>query len=223
MRWKARNPNPSHVARHTLIVACTGSGKSTLLLSGEVMKIDRSLRVVGYDDVGTLPGLYYSSRAGFLRALKSGLSKQGFRIFYGGTKTPSDYMWFCEVVWSILDGDKETVVLTEELASVSSSSGKAEGPQLVLLNEGRKYGAVCVNTCQKTTEISKTVVSQSRVWFCGQQAVTDAAKSAAVVNVRESDIKALRIGEFYRYAGGPDPGVLVRPKLREKSGVKWMD
>jgi hypothetical protein len=229
MRFKPRNPNTEHEPLHQLLLAATGGGKSQLLKSGLVVPLSKDTRVVGYDDVGSLPGLYYTSRRGFLTALRKAVSRGGgYRVFYGGDQSTADYCWWCEVVWSILDGDHITYAVSEELSGPSPSSGEAPEPMALLLTQGRKYGLRHVGTTQRPPQISKTFYTQSRVKWVGQQDPYDVRSMARLAGVTEQQIKELQVedkawGQFYRSDGRASGGELVTVKFGPKKGVRWVD
>lgn len=222
------NPNSRHPARHQLIIGCTGSGKSQLLGSGLVVPIKRDTRLIGYDDVGVLPGLYYSTRLGFLGALRTAKKRNnGFSVFYGGTQTEEDYCWFCDVVWSQLDGDRLTHVVSEEVNTSIHRSGEAPPEVAIMMVQGRKYGLIHTATGQYPSWISSTFYSQSRIKYVGQQEMSDAKKMSLVAGVTEQQIKDLQSNEkrceFYRNEGRSTGGELVVVKPRDPVGIKWMD
>lgn len=239
MEYRPPNPNPQHPAQHTLIMGCTGSGKSQMLKSGLVVPMTRDTRVIGYDDVGSLPGLYYSTRKGFLAALKVALKKGGgFRIFYAGTQAPADHEWWCGVVRSILDGNHITYAVTEELAACSSGPGEAAPNAAWLMNQGRKYGLRFVGLTQRPQEIPKTYYSQCNIKIIGAQSEENAKKAARAAAVTEDKIRelaALNDAEhdavakvqhwchFYRNEGRAGGGELVRIKPGPAKGVIWKD
>lgn len=237
--YRPPNPNPEHPARHALIMGCTGSGKSQMLKSGQVVPLDKDARVVGYDDVGSLPGLYYSSKAGFVAALKAAIKRGGgFRIFYAGTQTTADHEWWCGVVRSILDGNHITYAVTEELAAVCPHAGEAPPNAAWLLNQGRKYGLRFVGLTQRPQEISKTYYSQCTIKIIGAQSEENARKAARAAAVTEDKIRELaELNEaafdaatqrqtachFYRNEGRAGGGELVKITPGPAKGVVWKD
>lgn len=224
LEFKPPNQNPEHKAAHVLVMGCTGSGKSQLLKSGLIVPRDRDARVIGYDDVGSLPGLYYSSRRGFLAALKAAQRKGGgFRIFYGGTQTSADHEWWCSVLWSQLDGNHITYGVTEELAAVCLHAGEAEPELARCMNQGRKYGLRFVSLTQRPQEIYKTVYSQSVVKFVGQQSEENVKKAARVAGVSEEQIEQLEPLQFYKNEGRAGAGELVQITASAPVGVIWKD
>ena len=223
MRFRPVNPDPSLPARHTLYLAVTGGGKSQALKQNPQIPADA--RVIGWDHSGDHPGIHYYGRGTFIAALKHAITRGGpFRIFYAGDKDPQAFEWWCEVVWSILDGKIPTVALVEELAAVCPSAGRATPNAAVLLNEGRKYNLQFHGTSQKPQEVAKTYFDQCTVKYIGQQ------KSAAMVRkmstelgVSEADILSLQPLEFFRDEGRAGAAERVKFKYRKPSGVIWRD
>lgn len=237
--YRPPNQNPGHPARHTLIWGCTGSGKSQILKSGHVVPLEKDVRVIGYDDVGSLPGLYFTSRKGFVSALKAAIKRGGgFRVFYAGTQTTEDHEWWCDVVRSCLDGNLVTYVVTEELASVCPHAGEAPPNAAWLLNQGRKYGVRFVGLTQRPQEISKTYYSQCTIKIVGAQSEENEKKAARAAGVSEEAIKALAAKNeeywnprteryervhFYRNEGRASGGELLAIVPSAAKGVNWKD
>lgn len=223
MRFMPKNANTEHPAMHQLLVGCTGSGKSQLLKSGLVVPHGKDHRVIMYDDVGSLPGLYFHSRPTFLKALQRADARGGgFRIGYAGRQDNDDHEWWCEVVWSVADGSKITYAVTEELAAVCETAGRASRNAGILMNQGRKYGVRHVGTTQRPEEISKTYYSASPIKWIGQQDTEAMVKKmSAQAAVTPAQILALQTLQFYkseRRAGGAE---LVTIKFSRAKGVIW--
>lgn len=227
MKFKPVNPNSEHDAAHQFLVAATGGGKSQLLKSGLVVPLKRETRVVGYDDVGSLPGLYFHDWLKFLRALRAAVSRGGgFRVFYAGDQSTDDYLRWCEVVWGILDGDHVTYAVSEEMAG-PLRPGEAPKPVGMLLTQGRKFGLRHVGTTQRPALVPTTLYTQSRIKWVGQQDLYDQRNMARVAGVTEQQIRDLVSGkdrcEFYRTEGRSSGGELVAITPGPKVGVKWVD
>lgn len=185
--------------------------------------------MVGYDDVGSLPGLYFSSRIGFMKAYHRALSRGGgYRVFYAGDQTKADYSWWCEVVWENADGDHIQYVVSEELAGPSPGSGDAPEVMARLWSQGRKYGLRTVGTTQRPPQICKDFYTQSRIKWVGQQDLYDVPRMARVAGVTGQQARDLVVvkqvsGQFFRSEGSAAGGELVTVKFRPKTGVRWMD
>lgn len=223
MRFMPKNPNPRHDAMHQLIVGCTGSGKSQLLKSGLVVPHGKDVRCIMYDDVGSLPGLYFHSRLTFLKALKRAEERGGgYRIGYAGQQSNEDHEWWCEVVWSVLDGNKVTYAVTEELAAVCETAGRASRNAGIFMNQGRKYGLRHVGTTQRPEEISKTYYSASPIKWIGQQdteaMIKKMSAQAAVSPEKIVSLQSLQFFKSERRAGGAE---LVTIKGSDAKGVFW--
>jgi hypothetical protein len=224
MRFRARNPNPSHPARHTLYLAATGGGKSQALKwNPEIPR--KGARVVGWDHAGDHPGLHFYGRQSFIRALKHGIGRGGgFRIFYAGDKDPRAWEWWCEVVWAFLDGDHMTYAIGEELSAVCESTGKATPNAAVLLNEGRKYGLVFHGTSQKPQEVSKTYFDQCPIKFIGQQNSAAMCRRMSMESgATVAEIDALQPMQFFRSDGRKGGAELITVPYRAPAGVIWRD
>lgn len=223
MRFQPVNPNPEHLARHTLYLATTGGGKSQMLAQNPAIP-KTGARVILWDQAGDHAGLHYNEPQQFVRALKSAIAKGGgFRIAYSGLRTIERYEWFCEVVWSLLDGNVETHLLVEELSMVCAGPGKASPNAAVLLNEGRKFGLIFHGTSQKPQEVAKTYFDQCAVKFIGQQKGQAMRKRMALeLGITVEEVTALQPLQFYRDEGKADRPELITLKYRKRVGVRWM-
>lgn len=225
MRFRPKNPNDSLPNRHTFIWGTSGCGKSQLLVNGGLVPMLKGTRAIIWDDVGRLPGHYYRSRASFLRALMAASAGGGgFRIGYGGLQSPSEFEWFCEVVWSQLDGHRETFVACEELAAVSATTGEALPAAALLLNQGRKYGARFIGTTQRPQAVSKTFFDGCDIQYVGRQKTPAMRRKAAeVAGVTPDQIAALQNLQFYKDGDGAS-GQLVQVRYRAPGGgIHWHD
>lgn len=197
----AINPNPKLPNRHAGYFGITGSGKSQALKQNKALPA-RGVRVVLWDishDHGKGTS-YYSSRLEFVKALlRANASKRGFRIAWDGESSAKTLEWFFRVVWEILDGNKLTFTVIEELARCVETVGRA-APQLrKFCNEGRKYGGVLHFTTQRPQEIPKTVYDACAVFYVGKQKNANIKKFALLIDVPEPEIKALKQLEFWHY------------------------
>ena len=124
MRFRPKNPNPALPNRHTIYLAQSGFGKSQMLAQNPA--IPRSgARVLMWDGAGDHPGLHFESKVKFLQALKKGCgSGNGFRLAFAGSSV-AEFEWWCEVCWSVLNGDQLTYLIAEELSQVSPGAAKA--------------------------------------------------------------------------------------------------
>lgn len=235
MRFKPVNPNPAWPSAHALFLACTGGGKSQAVAQGagtvfgggapKVQPIPKGERVIIWDQAGDHAGLHYESRAGFLRALAAGIrGRRGFRVAYAGPQTVAEWEWFCEVVWSVLDGDYLTYLLSEELSAVCPSAGKATDNAAMLLNQGRKFGLRFRGVSQKPQEVAKTYFDQCTIKWIGQQkGLAMQKKMAQEIGVSPEQIARLEPLQFYVDDGRVGEPRLITLKYRKPTGVIWKD
>lgn len=228
MRFQPVNPDTSKPNRHTLYLATSGGGKSQALAQNPAVP-RYGARVIGWDQAGDHAGLHFTSKKSFLSALRAGLNEhanrgRGFRVFYAGPADPDEFEWWCEVVWSVLDGRHDTFLLVEELSAVCRGAGKAPPNAAVLLNQGRKYGAVFHATSQKPQEVAKTYYDNCQHRFIGQQLGTDMRrKMARELGIREEEIAALEPLTFLQHDGSAKPPEVVRLSFKKPAGVIWHD
>jgi hypothetical protein len=233
MRFEPVNPNPTWPTAHMLCLAATGGGKSqvvaqcggTVFEGGKpkVAPIPKGARVILWDQAGDHAGLHYSDKRAFLRALHLGIKRgKGFRIAYSGVRDVQTWEWFCEVVWSVLDGDVLTYVIAEELSAVCPSTAQATPNASVLMNEGRKYGLRFIGTSQKPQSIAKTFFTECNIKWIGQQMGEDMRKRMGrEIGVESDRVAALKPLEFFVHGGGADEPELIKLRYKLPSGVKW--
>ncbi|MAY02910.1 MAG: hypothetical protein CMQ38_08045 [Gammaproteobacteria bacterium] len=179
----AINPNPSLPNRNTIYLGASGSGKSQCLKQNpDIPKA--GARVFLYDPNQDHKAHHYQAKKDFgraaLAALKSG---KGFRIAYSGGYAEADHEWFCELMFSILNGKKITYIIDEELGASGNRSGKAAPHHARLLNQGRKYGMIYHGVVQFPTEVAKTVYRNCDVKYCGILETEIAKRMAVEINV----------------------------------------
>jgi len=210
----AINPNTTLSNKNTLYLACSGGGKSQALKQNREIPANGA-RVVMWDIDHDHRGQHFDTLEQFRRALITALkSGRGFRVAYSGEDTVEAFEAWCRMVWAILDGNKITYVIIEELADVSPSVSKATPEFGRLLRKGRKFGARLHVTSQRSAEIPKTAYTQCPVKWVGQQEAGDVRNMAKIAGVSVSDIEALQPLSYYVKQPGPDAGVLK--KLRYK-------
>lgn len=192
----AINPNTSHSNKNTCYIAMSGFGKSQALKQNIPA---RGARVILWDPDNDHKCHHYSNKKKFIAAVIAACkSGRGFRVGWDGVVDVSTFEWWCSVVWSVLDGNKQTIVVVEELADVSESSAKASFYWGQLNRKIRKYGGVLHWTTQRSQEVSKTAYSQAAIKFIGYP--NDGANLKALsgmVNVSEDELKALKPLEFF--------------------------
>ena len=226
MRFQPVNPNPKLAPRHALFLAATGGGKSQALAKYADGPTARDV-VLLWDISGDHAGMHYTTKSAFVRAVRHGLTQNkksgaGCRIAYAGVATPETWEWFCEVVWSVLDGKRITFVIAEELAAVCRSVNKATPNAAALLNQGRKYGLVFFATSQKPQEVSKTYFDQAAFKVIGQQKGAAMRKRMAnEIGVTPAQIAALNPLQFFIDDGTAAEPKVVQFKYKAPTGVKW--
>lgn len=193
----AINPNTRHSNRNTCYIAMSGFGKSQALKQSIPT---RGARVVLWDPDNDHKANHYQDKRQFIAALIAAVkSGRGFRIAWDGQVDVETFEWWCSVVWSVLDGNKELIVVIEELADVSESAAKASFWWGQLNRKIRKYGGVLHWTTQRSQEVSKTAYSQCAVKFIGYPNDGANLKAlATMVAVSEDSLKALKPLQFYR-------------------------
>lgn len=162
----ARFPDNAHSNRHTLVLGTSGSGKTRWLTKSR--DIAECKRVLLWDPEHDHWALHCHTRAEFVRAVKAALvSGKKFRIAYEPQNvTPEEFDWWCGVVWAVLDGRAETVVIVEEIADVVKA-GSAPTNWGFLTRKGRKYGARLYPVSQRPQQVDKTTVGMCPYKFAG--------------------------------------------------------
>lgn len=222
MRFQPPNPNPRWANEHTLYLGCSGSGKSQALeQNASVPKAGGN--VILWDQAGDHAGFHYTSRDAFLRAVIRGVQAgRGFRIAFAGNATVENYEWWCEVVWSVLDGRRRTWAVVEELAAVCPSSGRATPNAGILLNQGRKFGLVFHGASPKPQEVAKTYYDNCNIKFIGQQnSATLRRRFAEELDLPVETIRNLEPMQFYRSTGTADAPEFLQLAYKKPQGVVW--
>lgn len=212
-----KNENPMLPNRNTLYLGRTGAGKSQALKQNPEIPANGA-RVVLFDPNSDHSAHRFSSRAEFARALgRADASGKGFRIAYTGTASPDIHEWWCQCVMAILDGNKPTFVIDEEIASSCSRAGAADPAFRQLLNQGRKYGMLYHGTSQRPQEIPKTAYDACAVLWVGALKQHSAKYVAKELCVDPEAIANLEKLEFFCMdeSAGREP---VRKKLQYKKG-----
>ncbi len=220
MRVQPINPNTKWANEHTLYLAASGGGKSQVLNQNRA--IPENARVILWDPTDDHKGHHFSNKKKFVSALMKGIqSGKGFRIAFNGVATVENYEWWCEVVWSCLNGNHRTYTIVEELSQVCVSAGKATPNAAVLLNQGRKYGLVFHGTSQKPQEISKTYYDQCEYKFIGRQkGLAMRKKMALEIGLTPEQIGQLQPLQFWYDDGTADDPELLKIKYKKVTGIK---
>ncbi len=222
MRVRPVNPNTRHKNLNTLFLGMSGTGKSQAM-ANHVPR--RGARVVLWDNAGDHAGIHTESKKTFIKLLRTGIrSNRGFRVAFAGNSI-DDFEWFCEVYWSILDGDYQTYMVAEELSQISPTAGKASPNGAVVLNQCRKFGGIFCGSGQKPQEISKTFFDQCEHKYIGHFRGDNAIKMAKYLGKGSApgQIENLKPLEFIVDNGqaGSDP-VVKKLKYKPVTGVRWV-
>lgn len=212
-----KNERPDLPNRNTMYLGRSGAGKSQALKQNPEIPAS-GVRVVLFDPNCDHPAHRYADRAAFARALaKAEASGKGFRIAFTGAASPDVHEWWCQCVCAILDGEKLTYVIDEEIASSCSRAGTADPAFRRLLNQGRKYGMRYHGTSQRPQEVPKTAYENCQVLFVGALKQHSAKYLARELSVGAESISALENLEFFCLdeAAGREP---VRKKLQYRKG-----
>lgn len=222
MRFKPVNPNPTWPNEHALFLGASGSGKSQMC--GHLCRqLPKDARVIIWDQSGDHSGAHFESKAGFIKGLRRGVeSGKGFRVAFSGAANVANFEWWCEVAWSLLDGNRRTYLIAEELSQVCQTSAKASPNAAVLLNQSRKYGGVFYGLSQKPQEVSKTFFDQCEHKYIGaQRGLAMARRMAEEIGVDVDKIRRLESLNFYYSDGSFKEPELIKIKYKKPVGVKW--
>lgn len=222
MRFQPPNPNTAWPNEHALYLGCSGSGKSQALEQNPAVPRAGG-NVIMWDQAGDHAGIHYTTRPAFLAAVIRGVQAgTGFRIAFAGNASVENYEWWCEVVWSVLDGRRRTWALVEELAAVCPSSGRATPNAGILLNQGRKFGLIFHGASPKPQEVAKTYYDNANIKFIGQQnSALLRRRFADELDLPVDDIRNLQPLEFYRSEGTAAVPEKLCLTYRKTQGVIW--
>jgi DNA helicase HerA-like ATPase len=221
MQYQPPHPNPSLPNKHELYLGMTGSGKSQALAQNKAIP-SAGGNVILWDQAGDHAGVHYSNRADFLAAVVRGVQAgRGFRIAFAGEQSVENYEWWWQVVWSVLDGKRQTWAIVEELAAVCPSSGRATPNAAFALNQGRKYGLIFHGASQRPADVAKTYYDNCNTRWIGQQRSPALQRRFAEdLGITPGEVAALEPLQFYRDTGAAVPE-LVTLQYRKKVGVTW--
>lgn len=212
-----KNEKPDLPNRNALYLGRSGAGKSQALKQNREIPASGA-RVVLFDPNCDHPAHRYAERAAFARALAAAdASGKGYRIAYTGAASPAVHEWWCECVMAVLDGNKPTFVIDEEIASSCTRAGTADPSFRRLLNQGRKYGMRYHGTSQRPQEIPKTAYENCLVLWVGALKQHSAKYLARELGVAPEVIAGLENLEFFCLdeTKAREP---VRVKLKYKRG-----
>lgn len=158
----AINENTALSNHSMMFLGASRSGKSwalKTLIEKSIKAAKGQTRVILWDPhKDHKADAHHTVQSEFIAAVRAALKKKkGFRIAWAGRK--SFFEEFCVIVWKILDGDKTTHVVVEEMADVTGA-GKAADTFGELVRGGGKYGARLFLVSQRPQEIPKTAFTQ---------------------------------------------------------------
>ena len=214
----AINKDNSLKALHCCYTAGTGGGKSVAVQYANMTPEKPCLAIFDpYGDYEFRRGdpknrgfagknvHHFNTRAkfakNFVKAWRSGLP---FRVAYMPKEPNRDEMlWFCELMWQACDGNRRLDAVIEELARWTNSIAKDNSRLGECLTGGRKFGLVMHTVFQRSTEVSKTILSQSPFKIIGiQESRSDAERMGKECDLTLADIKSLEPLTYFKATGG---------------------
>ena len=197
----AKNPNTSLPNLNTFYAAMSGGGKSQAVKNQSL-----SNRVIIWDpdeDHKARKRVY--SITDLVAYLRQHGEKAAFSVAYSGDNSVKAFELYCGAVWAVLDGNKRTDCIIEELADVTPSSGKAGKWSGQLIRRIRKYGGVGHYVTQRPAEVPKTIYTQCSIKYIGMQEGDDLMKMAKHAAVASDVLAELQPLQFYRKENGKEP------------------
>lgn len=207
----ARNPDTQRPNKHCWIGAKTGGGKSQLVRN-ELLP-SRGVRALFWDIDYDHKCQRFTNWGLFLAALKSAdKSGKPFRIGWSGDDSAATFEKFCRAAWAILDGQRETYIMLEEMAD--QGMGQTLPPYLKKLQvRGRKYGAILLSTTQRCQEVPKAMITQAANRYIGVHEDQDARYLERAVGIKAPEIEDQEPLTFWHK--GPDGTQQIRTKYRK--------
>jgi hypothetical protein len=207
----AKNPNTELANRHGWIGAKTGGGKSQLLRN-ELLPA-KGVRMLFWDVDTDHKAHRYTEKGAFLAALKSAdASGKPFRIAWAGDDDQETFHWFCRAAWAVLDGQRLTFIVCEEMADLGMGQ-KLPAFFRKIMVRGRKYGAIVVTTTQRCQEVPKALITQAANRYIGLHEDQDARYLERAVGIKAGEIEALEPLDFWHK--GPEGIKKVSTKYRK--------
>lgn len=171
------NKNNALNAEHVCYMGTTGSCKTTAIR--KLKLIPNSAQVVMFDPYhehgqSRLSGLNVlaceSFSAFYRHAWSARKTDQPFRLaLVGHERTRENLELFAQMVWSLGDGHhpRQLHCVIEELAKFTNNTAKLDGLAGELWTGGRGFGLVMHATFQRSQEIPKTVLDESKYVYIG--------------------------------------------------------
>ncbi|MFK5947942.1 MAG: hypothetical protein QM500_04115 [Methylococcales bacterium] len=192
----AINPNTSHQNRHHIYIATSGGGKSQAM--GQNKEIPKNGRVIIWDTHNEFKADGYVTMPAFLRALSKVHKNKAFRISYTGRSSIKNFNIWCDAVWEVLDGNKNTYFMVDEVAEVVESIGKERGALGQLMRGSRKFGGRGHLTATRAAEIPKTLLTSCQYKYVGVlDSISDSKTMADVFFIKSDDFLRLKPMQFY--------------------------
>lgn len=214
----AINKDNSLPALHCCYTAGTGGGKSVAVQYAGMIPDKPNLVIFDpYGDYVYRKGdkknqgfagkkvFHFSSRQTFGNAfVKAWRSKKPFILAYmPESPDRKEMLWLCDLVWKASDGNRRLDVVIEELAKWTDSVTKEQGILGECITGGRKFGLVMHTVFQRSTEVSKTIISQSKYKIIGvQESRADADRMAKECDLDMEQIKTLKPLTYFKSSGG---------------------
>ncbi|WP_102796758.1 hypothetical protein [Bowmanella denitrificans] len=198
----AINPNNALDLRNVCYVAASGNGKGVAIQNMGLIPAKPFLAIFDpygeyrwKDRKGGLGGravYHFTDRRSFARSFVTAWnSKKPFRLAYqpsGGTSR-TELLWFCRLMWEASDGKRELHVLVEEMARMTETAGKEDSILGECYTGGRKFGQIWHAAFQRSSEIPKTVWSNSPFKAIGgQESMIDAERMAKELSCTVADV-----------------------------------
>ena len=201
------NPDESLENRHAFICAHTGGGKTQVMKQNPYLMSKKNRQIL-WDTHGTFKAQkQFCKVADLIKWLLENYDKTAFRVAYVGKSSAFAFEKLCQAVEAITDGNKQTVLGVDELASISSAIGKDRSKFGDLLREQRKFNLIIIASATSPAEIPKTLIKACGYKCIGQQGYTSDAKNLAEflqIDWRELLDTSLKPLEFYiREPGKP--------------------
>ncbi|PCJ22527.1 MAG: hypothetical protein COA96_14150 [SAR86 cluster bacterium] len=150
-------------------MAKSGHGKSQALKQNPDYPRHRDDRVLLWDPGRDHKAKRFTNALEYYQAIKKAMgSGKGFRLAWTGEQCPKEFERWSAMAFACMDGQRTLNLVIEELAAVQPSSGSAAPNFSILCNQSRKYAGVMHWTTQRSTEISKTVLDQTEIFYIGK-------------------------------------------------------